>query len=606
MPHLHHGAPGSLDSVLLIVIIIFVASVYLRGWLYLRSTSFSTINSWQALSFLVGLSLIWFATASPIATLDHELLTVHMLKHLLLMTLAPPLIWLGEPVGPLLHGFPQRFVQGALVPAFQLLPVHRIGTALGQPEVSWLAAAAALIAWHIPAVFTLAMQSPAWHFVEQSSFLVTGLMFWWPVVQPWPSVVRPDLSMILYLFFATLPCDILSGFLVFCDRVVYPVYLSSLHLFGFSALGDQQCAAALMWTCVTMVYLAAGAILAMRLLSPEKALDTKLVPAVASQRSTGQGSRELGGFLSVATESLATLDLPAAMFTRIARSTVISDYWALTKPEVNLLIVITTFVGFYLARAPGWRDFPFWLSVNALLGTLLVASGTGTLNQYVERRFDAQMRRTVRRPLAGGRLKPAAVLWFGLALSVVGSVYLAIVANILASSLAMATLLSYLLFYTPLKRKTPLCTLVGAFPGAAPPLIGWAAASGRLTFQAWTLYAVLFLWQFPHFMAIAWMYREDYARAGYLVLPPDDHVRAHLVKLQTVLPLLALVLLSLLLGLMGGAKFYLIGALLLNAGFFYYAAQFVLRRSNSAARRLLAASIIYLPTLFVVMVLARG
>jgi protoheme IX farnesyltransferase len=303
---------------------------------------------------------------------------------------------------------------------------------------------------------------------------------------------------------------------------------------------------------------------------------------------------------------LARLDLSIAPRARFARYTVLADYWALTKPEVNFLIVITTFAGVYLARAAEGRDFPFWLSINALLGTLLIASGTGTLNQYLERRFDAQMRRTARRPLAGGRLKPAAVLWFGLALSVVGSVYLAVAVNVLASLLAMATLVCYLFFYTPLKRKTPLCTLVGAFPGAMPPLIGWAAGSGKLNFEAWTLYAMLFLWQFPHFMAIAWMYREDYDRAGYLVLPPDDYVRARLVNLQTVVPLLALVPLSLLPGLMGEAKFYLIGALLLGAGFVYYAAQFVLRRSNSAARRLLAASIIYLPALFVVMVLARG
>ncbi len=189
---------------------------------------------------------------------------------------------------------------------------------------------------------------------------------------------------------------------------------------------------------------------------------------------------------------------------------------------------------------------------------------------------------------------------------VVGRVYLAVAVNVLASLLAMATLLSYLFVYTPLKRKTPLCTLVGAFPGAMPPLIGWAAASGKLNFQAWTLYAMLFLWQFPHFMAIAWMYREDYARAGYLVLPPDDCARARFVNLQTVLPLLALVPVSLLPGLMGEANFYLIGALLLDAGFLYYAAQFLIRKSNSAARRLLAASIIYLPAPFVVMVLARG
>jgi len=301
---------------------------------------------------------------------------------------------------------------------------------------------------------------------------------------------------------------------------------------------------------------------------------------------------------------LARLDLSIGSGARFFRPAILAEYWALTKPEVNFLILITTFAGFCLARGPGWRDFPFWLSINALLGTLLVASGTGTLNQYIERRFDAQMRRTARRPLAAGRLKPAAVLWFGLALSVVGSLYLVAAVNILASLLTIATLLAYLFFYTPLKRKTPLCTLVGAFPGAMPPLIGWAAASGKLDFQAWTLYAILFLWQFPHFMAIAWMYREDYARAGYLVLPPDGSARARSVNLQTVLPLLALVPLSLLPGLMGEAKLYFIGALLLGAGFVLCAAQFALRRSNSAARRLLAASIIYLPALFVLMLLA--
>jgi len=309
----------------------------------------------------------------------------------------------------------------------------------------------------------------------------------------------------------------------------------------------------------------------------------------------------------MATKPIVTrLDVSIAPRARFASSTLLADYWALTKPEVNFLILITTFAGFYLACANEWRDFPWWRSINVLLGTLLVASGTGTLNQYLERGFDAQMRRTSRRPLAAGRLNPAAVLWFGLALLVVGSVYLAVAVNVLASLLAIATLLSYLFVYTPLKRKTPLCTLVGAFPGAMPPLIGWAAASGKLNFQAWTLYAMLFLWQFPHFMAIAWMYREDYARAGYLVLPPDDYVRVRLVNLQTALPLLALVPLSLLPGLMGDAKVYLIEASLLDAGFVYCAVQFVLGKSNSAARRLLAASIIYLPALFVLMLLARG
>ena len=310
----------------------------------------------------------------------------------------------------------------------------------------------------------------------------------------------------------------------------------------------------------------------------------------------------------MATEPMvAAFDVPVVQRRRFANSTVLSDYWALTKPEVNFLIVVTTFAGFYLGHAGHWRDFPFLLSINAVLGTLLVASGTGTLNQYIERRFDAQMRRTARRPLAAGRLKPSAVLWFGIALSVVGSIYLAVAVNVLASLLAIATLLSYLFVYTPLKRKTPLCTLVGAFPGAMPPLIGWAAASGKVSFDAWTLYAVLFLWQFPHFMAIAWMYREDYDRASYQVLPHDGRVRARFVNWQTLLPLLALVPLSLLPVLAGASRMsYWIGALLLSFGFLYYGAQFVVNKSGSAARRLLAASIIYLPLLFVLIVLSRG
>jgi len=311
----------------------------------------------------------------------------------------------------------------------------------------------------------------------------------------------------------------------------------------------------------------------------------------------------------MATEPIiAAFDVPVVQRRRFADSAVWSDYWALTKPEVNFLIVITTFAGFYLAYGHG-QDFPILRSINAVLGTLLVASGTGTLNQYIERRFDAQMRRTARRPLAAGRLEPSAVLLFGIALSVAGSVYLAVAVNLLSSVLAIATLLSYLFFYTPLKRKTPLCTLVGAFPGAMPPLIGWAAASGKLTFEAWTLYVLLFLWQFPHFMAIAWMYREDYDRAGYLVLPHDARARTRLVNWQTLLPLLALVLLSLLPALTGAgtsSAFYWIGDLLLSLGFLYYGLQFVRNKPGSAARRLLAASIIYLPLLFVLIVLPGG
>ena len=286
---------------------------------------------------------------------------------------------------------------------------------------------------------------------------------------------------------------------------------------------------------------------------------------------------------------------------RLVGSTVLSDYCALTKPEVNFLIVITTFAGFYLGRAAPWRDFPFSLLINAMFGTLLVASGAGALNQYIERRFDAQMRRTARRPLAAGRLSPSAVFRFGVALSTAGSIYLVVAVNGLANLLAMFTLLSYLFFYTPLKRKTPLCTLVGAIPGAMPPLIGWAAACGKLTVEAWTLFLVIFLWQFPHFMAIAWMYRDDYYRAGYVVLPHGP-AAARVATLQTVLPLGLLIPLGVLPAFAGQmSMFYCIGALILGVGFLYFGVQFALHRSGSAARRLLAASIIYLPSLFLLM-----
>jgi protoheme IX farnesyltransferase len=275
----------------------------------------------------------------------------------------------------------------------------------------------------------------------------------------------------------------------------------------------------------------------------------------------------------------------------------LSDYWTLTKPEVNFLILITTGVGFYLGCGNEARPLSFLGLFSTLFGTLLVASGTGTLNQYIERKFDAQMRRTACRPAAAGRLKPAAVLAFGIALAAGGTVYLAVAVNLLASSLAAFTLLTYLFLYTPLKRKTSLSVLVGAFPGAMPPLIGWAGASGRLNIEAWVLYAIVFFWQFPHFMAIAWMYREDYDRAGYLVLPKGN-ARVPFVTLETLLPLLALVAISIVqFPIRHAAIFYCAGALL-GLGFLYFGLKFVLQRSRSAARQLLAASIVYLPLLF--------
>lgn len=278
-----------------------------------------------------------------------------------------------------------------------------------------------------------------------------------------------------------------------------------------------------------------------------------------------------------------------------------SDYWALTKPEVNFLILIATFVGFYSGWGGEGRSFPLAGLFNTLLGTLLVASGTGALNQYIERKFDAQMRRTARRPVAAGRLQPSTVLAFGVGLAVVGTFYLAATVNLFAGTLAVLTLLTYLFVYTPLKRKTPFCVVVGAFPGAMPTLIGWAAASQRLNMEAGLLYAMLFLWQFPHFMAIAWMYREDYDRAGYLMLPKKS-TRVFWVILQTILPLFGLISLCFIqLSPRHAAVSCFIGVFI-GLGFLYFGLEFALELSRTAARRLLAASIAYLPLLFMLRV----
>jgi heme o synthase len=306
--------------------------------------------------------------------------------------------------------------------------------------------------------------------------------------------------------------------------------------------------------------------------------------------------------------SLSTPALDSALSAQPASSIrlAIPDFLALTKPDVNFLIVIATFTGSYLGYPGDWPSFPIGRMLNALLGTLLVASGTGTVNQYLERRFDAQMRRTSRRPIAAGRIRPRTAAWFGISLSIVGSFYLLAAVNALASALAVFTATTYLLIYTPLKRKTPLCTLVGAVPGAMPPLIGWAAALGSIASgEAWILYALLFLWQFPHFMAIAWLHRDDYARAGYLVLPPGKH-GGHFMSWQALLASLALIPLSLIPALIGHAgPVHLVLAGILSLLFFYYSASLAFQRSALAARRLLLASIVYLPLLFCLLMVGK-
>jgi putative membrane protein len=255
--------PVSLD-----LILILEALLYLRGWIRLRLSRVNIVPAWRAASFLLGLFLIWLAVGSPLAAFDEQLLTVHMAQHLLLMTIAPALILLGAPLMPLLHGLPRHFMQIFLAPLFRYPPAQRLGRLLSNPAFCWLAAAAALVGWHVPSVFTLALQSEGWHLVEHSSFLVAGFLFWWPVIQPWPSVAHePRWFILLYLFLATLPCDILSAYLTFCDRVVYPAYLNTPRPFGISTLADQQCAGALMWSCITILYLLPAAILTVQLLT---------------------------------------------------------------------------------------------------------------------------------------------------------------------------------------------------------------------------------------------------------------------------------------------------------------------------------------------------
>ena len=273
----------------------------------------------------------------------------------------------------------------------------------------------------------------------------------------------------------------------------------------------------------------------------------------------------------------------------------LSDYWVLTKPEVNFLVVMSTLAGYYVAlRGP----MDVFRLLSTLVGTLLVASGTGTLNQYIERSSDAFMRRTVRRPLPSGRINAVEALVFGILLAIGGGLLLWVEVNPLASVLALLTLITYLLIYTPLKKRTALCTLIGAFPGAMPPLIGWAAARGSLNAESLVLYSILFLWQFPHFLAIAWMYREDYSRAGLRMLPPDD-LDGKLTSRQIIAFLVALIVVSLVPPLIGQVgKVYLFGAMVLGSYFLLHGARLARNRTNALARRLVLASVLYLPLVF--------
>jgi len=276
------------------------------------------------------------------------------------------------------------------------------------------------------------------------------------------------------------------------------------------------------------------------------------------------------------------------------------NYIALTKPRITWLILMSTGIGYYFGHA-GPLD---WLLLfHTVLGTALIASGTATLNQWYESDADGRMKRTATRPIPAGQVSPRNALLFGLALLLVGEVELAMGVNPLTAWVGLATVVSYLLFYTPLKQKTWWSTTVGAFPGAAPPLIGFAAARGELTVEAWILFAIIFLWQFPHFYAIAWMYRDDYARAGIRMLPvvEPDGISTSRQILATAALLIPVSLLPSFFSMTG--HWYLAAALILGGLFLKSAALCARERTAVNARGVLKASVMYLPLLYLALVI---
>jgi len=275
-------------------------------------------------------------------------------------------------------------------------------------------------------------------------------------------------------------------------------------------------------------------------------------------------------------------------------------YLALTKPRITWLILMSTGIGYYFGHT-GALD---WLLLfHSLMGTALIASGTATLNQWYERDADARMKRTAGRPIPSGEVAPRNALRFGLALLAAGEIELALGVNPLTASLGLATVVSYLLFYTPLKQRTWWSTTVGAFPGAAPPLIGFAAARGELTVEAWILFTIIFLWQFPHFYAIAWMYRDDYARAGIRMLPvvEPDGISTSRQILLTAAVLIPVSLLPSFYSMTG--HWYLAAALILGGLFLKSAAGCARQRTAIHARGVLKASVMYLPLLYIALIL---
>jgi protoheme IX farnesyltransferase len=279
----------------------------------------------------------------------------------------------------------------------------------------------------------------------------------------------------------------------------------------------------------------------------------------------------------------------------------IRAFVTLAKPEITMMVMLSA--GFASLMASGSLQITL---VNTVVGIGLLASGAAALNQFLERKLDGRMRRTAKRPLPAGDLTAPQALIFGVVSSVCGLLYMFLFLNVLTAVLGLLTLISYLGLYTPLKTRTALCTFVGAFPGAAPVLIGWSATTNSLSAEAWVLYAILFLWQFPHFYAIGWLYREDYARVGMRMLPSlngdDERITFRLILLTTQLLILASLLMPLI---ANTGAFYFVTAITLDLAFFYVVYQTSLERSKAAAKRLLHASVIYLPLLYLALLLDR-
>ena len=303
-------------------------------------------------------------------------------------------------------------------------------------------------------------------------------------------------------------------------------------------------------------------------------------------------------------ELAASVPPAAATFeTEIAPPGILGDLVALTKARLSTLVLVTTFVGFCMGSG---ETTDWFLLFRALFGTALVAASAAVLNQVMERKVDRLMQRTKARPLPAGRMKTGTALGLGVLLAVAGFIYLLNRVNPLSATLAAATLGVYLLLYTPSKRRTAWCVTVGAISGGIPPLIGWAAATGSLAPAAWILFGVLFLWQMPHFLAIAWMYRDEYAQAGFIMLRRNDIGGVKTAR-ESLLFSVGLTLVTLIpVFCKMATAFYFFGAFVCNGLLLFCAVQFLIHRNRPSARRLFFASIIYLPVLLGLMVMTKA